>query len=149
MNFRSLSVEVGRIFRFGVVGICATMVYILASIIANEISRIPPVPASILAQVAAIGVSYFGHSAYSFQVKADHRAFLWRFLVIAGLNFVVATAVTWLIADIAKFSPRVGIAAVAILIPIINYICNRFWVFMPGLAPATLAQPVNSRLGHD
>ena len=70
MEIHGVKIEGGRIFRFSLVGICATFVYILVSTLANEIWRITPVPASILAQIASFVVSYFGHSAYSFRVEA-------------------------------------------------------------------------------
>jgi putative flippase GtrA len=133
METQGVKIEGGRIIRFSLVGICATFVYILVSILANEIFRITPVLASILAQIAGFVVSYFGHSVYSFQVKADHRLFLRRFALITSLTFVLSTSATWLIADVGRFSPRVAIAVVAVLIPFVSYLCNRFWVFAPGL----------------
>jgi putative flippase GtrA len=133
MEIQGVKIEGGRIFRFSLVGICATFVYILVSILANEILRITPVLTSILAQAVSFVVSYFGHSAYSFRVKADHRIFLWRFVSITGLTFVLATSATWLIADVGRLSPRIAIAVVAVLIPFVSYLCNRFWVFAPGL----------------
>jgi putative flippase GtrA len=128
METQGVKIEGGRIIRFSLVGICATFVYILVSILANEILRITPVLTSILAQVASFVVSYFG-----FRVKADHRVFLWRFASITGLTFVLATSATWLIADVGRLSPRIAIAVVAVLIPFVSYLCNRFWVFAPGL----------------
>jgi putative flippase GtrA len=136
MEFHDAKIEIGRFVRFGLVGICATLVYVLISLVANEALRIAPVPSSVLAQAVAFGVSYIGHSAYSFRVKTNHRVIFWRFMVITGLTFILATVTTWLIADAAGLSPRIAIATVALLIPAVNYICNRFWVFMPGLAPA-------------
>jgi putative flippase GtrA len=137
MEIHGVKIEGGRIFRFSLVGICATFVYILVSTLANEIWRITPVPASILAQIASFVVSYFGHSAYSFRVEADHRAFLWRFALITGLTFVLATSATWLVADVGHLSPLVAIAVVAVLIPFVSYLCNRFWVFAPGLTSSS------------
>jgi putative flippase GtrA len=56
MQSHGVKIEGGRIFRFSLVGICATFVYILVSILANEIFRITPVLASILAQIAGFVV---------------------------------------------------------------------------------------------
>jgi putative flippase GtrA len=133
MESRKITTEGGRIIRFGLVGVCATLVYILVSIIANENLRIAPVPTSILAQASSFAVSYFGHTVYSFRVKSDHSLFLWRFALITGLTFVLATSMTWLIADVGRLSPRIAVAVVAVLIPLVSYLCNRFWVFAPGL----------------
>lgn len=135
--------ELGRIIRFGVVGVAATLVYAVVSALANEVFVITPVLASIIGQTASMGVSYFGHSLFSFRVKTNHHSYLWRFLIIAAVTFALNGAVTWLIANVLKLSPRVAIATVTVLIPIVNYICNRFWVFIPGLVPASLG-PVSA-----
>jgi putative flippase GtrA len=136
MELQNLLREAARVFRFGLVGICVTLVFLVASTVANEVFGIPPVLAAIVGQTAAIAVSYMGHSLFSFRVKADHSRFLSRYLVIVVLLLGIALGLTWLITDLAGFSPRIATTAVAVLIPIINYLCNRFWVFSPGLAPA-------------
>lgn len=131
-------VELGRIIRFGVVGIGATLVYAVVTAAGNEALGIKPVLASIIGQAASTAVSYFGHALFSFRVKTNHQTYLWRFLVIAAFTFALNGAVTWLIADVLKLSPRIAIATVTVLIPIVNYVCNRFWVFMPGLVRTNL-----------
>ena len=136
MEVQNLLGEAARLIRFGFVGMCVTLVYMLASSVANEVFGIRPVLATIVGQIAAIGVSYIGHLSFSFRVRAHHSTFLWRYLVIVMLLLGIALGLTWLITDLAGFSPRIATAAVAVLIPIINYLCNRFWVFSPGLAPA-------------
>ena len=138
MDVPDLGVEAGRILRFGLIGICATLVYALTAAMAIEILSISPIPASVLGQAVSAGVSYLGHSIFTFRVKTDHRAFLWRFMIIAGLTLAANVTVTWLLTDILELSHRVMIAVMSILIPAVNYVCNRFWVFKRGLAAARI-----------
>jgi putative flippase GtrA len=126
--------------RFGIVGLCATLVYVAVAGFANEVFEIAPVFASLLGVAASTGVSYFGHVFFSFRVEPNHRDFLWRFLLIAALAFSLSAGMTWLIANVMQLSPRLAITTVTVLIPIINYLCNRYWVFMPGLTRQALAQ---------
>jgi putative flippase GtrA len=109
------------------------MTYAAATFIAIDRLRIDPVPASILGQGISAAVSYFGHLWFSFQVKTNHRTFLWRFLVIAAVTFGLNAAVTYLFTHVFGISNRVTIMVVTILIPLVNYLCNRLWVFRPGL----------------
>lgn len=139
-DFREWLVESGRIIRFGIVGVCVTLVYVIAFLTATEGLGISAVRASILGQVAAIGISYIGHSVYSFRVRTNHRLFVWRFALIALLSFIVASSLTWLVVDGMKLSSRVAALSVAVIIPAINYLCNRLWVFAPGLDSAVLDQ---------
>lgn len=136
-------VEIGRIVRFGLVGVTATLVYAAASLFAVEILNLDPVSGSILGQLVAAGVSYFGHSMFSFGVKTDHRTYLWQFLVVALLTFAMNAVVTWLLTDLLMISHRISIAIVTVLIPLTNYLCNRFWVFTPGLGNNSTAGGAN------
>src|SRR5688572_20981874 len=133
LSINHLPVSGGRIFRFGIVGIAATAVYAVTTLLAVEIAGLRPVLASIVGQVAAAGVSYFGHAIYSFTVELDHRTYLWRFLIIAALTFGMNVLVTWLLTDVVEMSYRTVLVIVTIMIPVTNYLCNRFWVFLPGL----------------
>ena len=139
LELRALLVELGRMVRFGVVGLCATLVYVAVAGPANEVFGILPVLASLLGVAASTGVSYFGHLFFSFRVESNHRDFLWRFLLIAALGFSLSAGMTWFIANAMQLSPRLAIATVTALIPIVNYLCNRYWVFMPGLPRQALA----------
>lgn len=141
-GWSDLLVETGRILRFGVVGIAATLTYAGATALSVEWLHLAPVPASILGQIVSTGVSYFGHAFYSFRVKGDHRTFLWRFFVIGALTFTMNGAVTWLLTDKIGVSYRISVAIVTVLIPITNYLGNRFWVFLPGLIDPTASKSV-------
>src|ERR1041385_8377363 len=74
LSAKHLLIESGRFFRFGVVGIAATAVYAIVAFSSVEIAGASPVLASIIGQVAAMSVSYFGHAIYSFTVKLDRRS---------------------------------------------------------------------------
>ncbi len=130
------TLELGRIIRFGFVGIAATVVYVGSSFAGIEVFGVPPVAASVLGQVLSTFVSYFGHAVFSFRVEPSHQLYLMRFLLISVLTFALNIIVTWLIADALGLSPRIAIAVVTVLIPIANYLANRFWVFLPGLRRA-------------
>lgn len=128
-----LLVEGRRIIRFGIVGIVSTAVHAGTALFAVEIIGLHPVFASIIGQAVAGVVSYFGHALYSFTVKLDHRTYLWRFLVIGVFTFGLNAFVTWLLTDIIMISYRVAIILVTILVPVVNYLCNRYWVFLPNI----------------
>lgn len=131
-----LLTEIGRIARFGIVGIVATFVYVAATFVAVELLELAAVSASIVGQLTSTAVSYFGHALYSFRVHTDHRTYLWRFLVVAAVTFGLNGFVTYALTEIGGVSYRVSVIVVAILIPLTNYACNRFWVFRSGLQPA-------------
>ena len=132
-------VEIGRLIRFGIVGTLAAMVYALLTFAVDSSGLTNAVFGTIVGHVAASFVSYFGHLHFSFAVDPDHRTFLWRFFIVAAAMFIMNITITWLFTSILGFSYVLAIATVTILIPVVNYFCNRYWVFVPSLVPATLA----------
>jgi putative flippase GtrA len=132
-NIRQLTAEVARIIRFGIVGIAATLVYAGVTYLVVETGVAKPIMASVIGQLTAGFISYFGHLRFSFAVDPDHKSFVWRFLVIAAVTFAMNIGVTFLLTEVLGLSYRVSIVVVTVLIPITNYLCNRFWVFHSGL----------------
>jgi putative flippase GtrA len=130
----SLATELGRVVRFGFVGVCATLVYAAASLVAIEVFRFSPVLASMLGYCFSMGISYLGHVYYSFRVEPKHRLFLWRFITIAALTFGIAAVLTVVLTENLRLSHRVTIMIISVVIPATSYLCNRLWVFRPELA---------------
>jgi putative flippase GtrA len=128
-----LVAELCRFVRFGMVGILATLVYAWMTFLGVEFLGLTAVRASIIGQVLSMAVSYLGHSMFSFGVVTDHRVYLWRFLVIAVLTFGMNGVVTWALTNAMGFDYRIVVVIVGVLIPVTNYVCNRFWVFLPGI----------------
>jgi putative flippase GtrA len=128
-----VTVEFWRLVRFGFIGTMAAVAYAAVTSILIEASFTNAVAAAIIGYVVAIAISYFGHLHFSFRVKPDHQTFFWRFTVAAAISFPLTVLITYVVADILGESYRLSIAAVMVMIPTINYFCNRFWVFLPGL----------------
>src|SRR4051812_21503015 len=119
---KELVVEGGRLVRFGIVGLCATFVYAATTLLAIEAFQLPAVSASIIGQVTAMGISYFGHLIFSFRVTANHRHFAWKFLTVAAFTFALNGVVTWGLTDVFGAGHRISVATVAVLIPVVNYV---------------------------
>jgi putative flippase GtrA len=128
-------IEAGRFARFGIVGTLAGIVYAVTTFLIIAAGLGGPVAATITGQVTAGFVSYLGHLRYSFAVEPNHRVFLWRFFVIAGVAIAANVVTTWLLTSVLKLSHVYSIVVVMVLIPIVNYLCNRFWIFRSGLGP--------------
>ena len=133
LRARELVTEGGRLVRFSAVGALAAAVYALTTFLVVALGLGQPLAATIIGHVGAGFVSYFGHLHYSFAVEPDHRVFLWRFVAIAVVALAVNITVTWLFTVVFKHSYISSIAVVTVLIPVVNYLSNRFWIFSSGL----------------
>lgn len=128
-----VSVEFARLVRFGIVGIIVTAVYFSTSVAMVEAVGLPPVAASVIGQIFAVGVSYFGHAEISFRVEHNHRRHAWRFLVTAAATLCLNIFVTWFLTDMMRLPYLIAFCVIVVLIPAINFTCNRFWVFKGGI----------------
>lgn len=148
---REWIVEAGRLVRFALVGVLASLLYALVTYAIAAAGIATPVVAAVGGSVAAGFVSYFGHLHFSFAVEPNHRVFVRRFVVITALVFLVNIGTTWLMTAVLKTSYVYSIIVVMALIPGISYLCNRFWIFEPGLTRrgAQMADPHSGPVNHD
>ncbi len=123
--------ELGRLFRFGIVGVAATAVYWVVTVTLAQGFGIGAVFASLLGVACSASVSYFGHQIYSFRVEPDHDRYVLRFILVNGFTLGLNLLLIWLIVDIIHFAPAIGATAVVIVIPCLNYVLNKYFVFQP------------------
>src|SRR5262245_34078736 len=112
----TFALEVGRLIRFGVTGLAATAVYAVVSLVSIEVSRFSLVAGSVLGVGASTGVSFYGHTRYSFKVELDHDSPLRRFLILAALSFALSTGLMWLLVYVIGVSPRIAVVTICIVI---------------------------------
>ena len=140
----NLSTELQRFARFSVVGILNLFLYTGITLAAIEGLALSPVVASLIGQVASVVVLYLGHFSYSFGLEPNHRVFLWRFVAAVMVLMATNVGLTWLLTGVLEVPHRISIAVLALLIPLMSYLLNRFWVFASGLqGPAALRRTEN------
>jgi len=123
--------EILQVTRFGLVGVAATICYTAVTFLLVWSGLSGSIVATIVGQSASAFISYFGHLHFSFRVEPDHRAFLWRFVVVAVAAFGLNVLLTWGLISLFRAAYQVPIVIVAITLPIANYLFNRFWIFVP------------------
>jgi putative flippase GtrA len=140
-DIRQLTIEVGRIIRFGIVGVAAALVYAAVTALAVETDVASPIVAAVAGYLIAGFVSYFGHLRFSFAVDPDHHIFARRFLLIAIITFAMNIGITFLLTSVLGMTYRISIVVLTVVLPITSFLCNRFWVFHPGLESLSKAGP--------
>lgn len=126
--------ELFRILRFGCVGIVATGAYAAVTATVMELTGMGLVAASTIGNLSAIGISYLGHLYVTFQVPADHRAFLPRFFILAFASLALNLVITWVFSEVVPLPYPVVVAIVLAAIPAASYVASRFWVYHPALS---------------
>lgn len=133
VSIQASAEEVGRLVRFGFVGVFITFLYPLMTLGVFWLGIANATAASVIGHLICAFFSYVGHAFFSFGVTGDHRLFVKRFIVVGALSLVANIFVTWELTARFGLSSIVPVVVVTILIPGVNFLCSRFWIFEPGL----------------
>jgi putative flippase GtrA len=135
-----LAEEFWRLARFSVVGVVATVLHIGVAMIAVAAAGANPTVAAMIGFTAAFAVSYFGHFRFTFAASGRHRDYLLKFAVSSLASLVLSTGMVWVATAILGIDYKPALFALAVIVPVCNYLVNRFWVFLqPG---ADLRRPL-------
>jgi putative flippase GtrA len=125
-----LAEEFWRLARFFAVGTIATIVHIGVAMIVVAAAGANRTVGAMIGFVAAFMVSYFGHFRFSFAASGRYRDYLLKFAVSSLASFLLSTAAVWVATAILGIDYKLALIALAIIVPVCNYLVNRFWVFL-------------------
>ena len=80
--------------------------------------------------LSAFTVSYVGHFRFSFGAPGRYRDYLLKFAVSSLASFLLSTAAVWVATAILGIDYKPALIALGIIVPVCNYLMNRFWVFL-------------------
>jgi putative flippase GtrA len=119
-----------RAFRFGLVGISATLAYlVIVNLVAVPVGPLSPFAAHVFALAASIGVSYGGHHAYTFRRDGDHGFYMRRFAAITAAIFVLTSAFAFACDRYLRLPAAAISVMVAVLYPALSYVFHSLWTF--------------------
>ena len=121
----------GRLGRFGAVGLLTAGVYALTVAAAMELGEADRQAANLLGLGLAALWSYLGHRRITFRATTRHRRSVPRFAVQLGLTTLLSAAATGG-ADRLGLPYGVGVAMVILGIPVLSFVILRAWVFVDG-----------------
>ncbi len=117
-----------QLARFALVGTTVALVYVAGYLLLLEVGINQPL-ANALAYLIAILAQYLGQAAYTFDKPINDRTQIGRFIVMTGLGFLTAAAITGQIGPFLNASNWAAEVAVILILPIQNYVIMTLWVF--------------------
>lgn len=118
-------VELWTLARFGVIGLVATAVHLIAASACVVVGEVQELPANILAFCIAFPVSYFGHRYFTFRTAGS----VMRFLMVSGASFVANNTILVALLELLQLEGVYAITAALVLTPIMVFLLSRYWVF--------------------
>ena len=136
--------EFWRLVRFSAVGGIATLVHIGLAMACVAYLGLSPIAATTVGFLGAFAFSYVGHFKFTFMAPGRYRDYIAKFAISSLASYVVSTGSVWLATSVLGIDYRPAMLALAVIVPLCNYVVNRFWVFLhPG--EARLAEPQANR----
>jgi putative flippase GtrA len=119
-----------QIFKFGLIGISASLVHWLTVVIIVESFAIQPLLANIFGFLCSFTLSYQGHSNWTFKstVPRGHQP-LPRFVVVAILGFGLNESLYYLFYTVEKMNYIVGLTLAILLTSICTFVLSKIWAF--------------------
>ena len=125
-----LAEEFWRLARFSAVGTTATVAHIVVAVIVVAATGANPTVGAMIGFVTAFMISYFGHFRFTFAASGRYRDYLLKFIVSSLASFLLSTAAVWVATAILGIDYKPALIALGIIVPVCNYLMNRFWVFL-------------------
>jgi putative flippase GtrA len=118
-----------RIVRFGVTGVVATATHVGCFAVANELLRVPPVPANALAFLIAFLTGFTLNFAWTFRARGRVVRRMLQYFGVAVAGLGLNSALMYFAVYVAQWSPYAGIALSIALTPLLTYTLSRRFVF--------------------
>jgi putative flippase GtrA len=130
----------GRVMRYGIVGVTVAVLYSLAIIgLVPMVRPFGPTVASVIGFCLVLPVGFWLHRRFSFADRAGGEGQAWRFTVTNIASFVISVGGMYVITELLRVSYLFGIAWNWVAVPAVNFGIYMLWVFRspPPLAGGT------------
>lgn len=120
------------VFRYIVVGLVNTAVHFAVTALLVESGLLGAVPASIAGFICALLVAFFLNRHWTFGQTDRPVARLYRFSLVSILGLCLNTLIMFAAVEVFLWHYLLGLLAVAVIIPPLNFLLNLRWSFKPG-----------------
>lgn len=118
-----------RYFRFGIVGIAATLTHYLVLVWLVELGGIHPTVATPMAFSVVTVVSYLLNRMWTFNAKGRHIRQFPRFVIGQTVGLVLNTGLMWFVYDLMNWHYQIAVAISVVLVPPIIFWLQSEWTF--------------------
>ena len=126
----------GRVLRYGIAGLLATLLYFVVVAALVEVARVGPVAAAATATVVVIAASYVMNRGWVFDTDRSHASAFTRFLAASALSLILNTGLMYLSVRVLAWRYVAGLVLATTVVPPTNFVINYLWCFRQA-APRT------------
>ncbi|WP_281062163.1 GtrA family protein [Mesorhizobium sp. M2D.F.Ca.ET.223.01.1.1] len=133
--------EPARILRFAAIGGLSTLIYAVGTLALSDSFGLPAAVGSVVAYGAGAVFSYCGHRFVTFMSDGAVGFEIVRFVCATGAGFLLSVGLATILADLAGLPSSVPVALASILVPLLNFVVLRKFVFVGG-GPSSANSPL-------
>ncbi len=119
---------------FAGVGLTATVLYFVLASTASALFQAPAAVCSVVAYLLSAILSYYGHKHLSFVSSGAHLLEAPRFVAATGLGLLLAYLIPMAVERVG-WPHVVAYMAVCLIVPAVNFVLLKSWVFRTGALP--------------
>lgn len=113
---------------FAGVGLTATFTHYCVVLLLVEYTGVTVLWANVVAYCCAVGVSFFGHSMFTFRVAMSRNRLL-KFIVVSLSALAFSQALLAFLTARQWFDYKIDMGFVVLSVPVLSYVLNKFWVY--------------------
>ncbi len=125
--------RVMKVLRFALVGAASSGAYAVIMLVATSAVGLAPWISSVVAYVSAMIINFPLQRNFTFMSTGDVRREGLKYLGVHLVNLLVSVAVVHLITEVLQWPVFVSVAAVVVIIPLIQFLVLEIWVFKPSM----------------
>lgn len=119
-----------QLFYFGIVGVCASLVYLIILICLVSIIHMHPLIANIFAFLIGFTVSYSGHHHWTFASSNSlSKRALPRFFLIQTLGFCLNEGLFYIFLEKLKLHYIIAILITLAIVAFVTFLSSKLWAF--------------------
>ncbi|WP_409978041.1 GtrA family protein [Pseudomonas sp. C9-3] len=123
---------VKQFFRYVIVGGLGTVSHLAVLAVCVEVLNWQPVVASIAGFISALLVSYNLNYHWAFQSRRSHMEGVWRYIVVSLGGLLLNAGMMSALIKYAHVNYFLSQLYVVAVVPVCNFIINRYWTFGVG-----------------
>ena len=118
-----------RLFRYSLVGAANTLLYAALLFLFLDVARIGSTFSVTASYLIAMTFQFFANRSFTFRNKNVLSQQFTRYLIVAGVSYLISLALVWLLLDFLLLPTIVVIAACGFTTAALGYVAGFFWVY--------------------
>lgn len=119
----------GEVIKFGLIGLCATLVHATVGYILASEAQMSAHVANFIGFLSAWSVSFFGHSHLTFRNHQQGKGAFYRFIIHSAVMYTLSLLVAHYVQSEFTLGEEFIPAIAAVSIPMISLVSTKIFVF--------------------